>query len=114
MRRQIASRLRRVASALWTAALCAWLVLLIAAGALMLIVVLAIATLAHAAFGWPGVAVVAAFVLAAIFGKDRPPEPTAPRRKRKPLNFNDDPNPWYMQSQYRFHHGPTNNHRGNW
>src|SRR3546814_10184779 len=67
----------------------------------MLIVALIVATLAHAAFGWWGVAVVAAFVLAAIFGKDPPTEPTSPRRKRKGLHLNDDPNPWYMQSQYR-------------
>src|SRR3546814_8167430 len=105
MRRQIVSKLRRAASALRTAMLLAWLILLIAAGALMLIVALIVATLAHAAFGWWGVAVVAAFVLAAIFGKDPPTEPTSPRRKRKGLHLNDDPNPWYMQSQYRFGSG---------
>src|SRR3546814_5756778 len=93
MRLQIVSKLRRAASALRTAMLLAWLSLLIAAGALMLIVALIVATLAHAAFGWWGVAVVAAFVLAAIFGKDPPTEPTSPRRKRKGLHLNDDPNP---------------------
>src|SRR3546814_3211717 len=82
----------------------------IAAGALMLIVALIVATLAHAAVGWWGVAVVAAFVLAAIFGKDPPTEPTSPRRKRKGLHLNDDPNPWYMQSQYRFGSGNSAAH----
>ncbi|ALH83192.1 hypothetical protein ACFSUK_03530 [Sphingobium scionense] len=110
MRRQIVSKLRRAASALRTAMLLAWLILLIAAGALMLIVALIVATLAHAAFGWWGVAVVAAFVLAAIFGKDPPTEPTSPRRKRKGLHLNDDPNPWYMQSQYRFGSGNSAAH----
>src|SRR3546814_14904145 len=81
MRLQIVSKLRRAASALRTAMLFAWLSLLIAAGALMLTVALIVATLAHAAFGWWGVAVVAAFVLAAIFGEDSPPAPTSPRRK---------------------------------
>src|SRR3546814_6424308 len=78
----------------------------------MLIVALIVATLAHAAFGWWGVAVVAAFVLAAIFGKDPPTEPTSPRRKRKGLHLNDDPNPWYMQSPYRFGlgNGAPHNH----
>src|SRR3546814_9253298 len=54
--------------------------------------------------------VVAAFVLAAIFGKDPPTEPTSPRRKRKGLHLNDDPNPWYMQSQYRFGSGNSAAH----
>src|SRR3546814_2036596 len=110
MRLQIVSKLRRAASALFRSMLLAWLILLIAAGALMLIVALIVATLAHAAFGWWSVAVVAAFVLAVIFGKDPPTEPTSPRRKRKGLHLNDDPNPWYMQSQYRFGSGNSAAH----
>src|SRR3546814_20982159 len=102
MRRQIVSKLRRAASALRTAMLLAWLILLIAAGALMLIVALIVATPAHAAFGWWGVAVVAAFVLAALFGKDPPTEPTSPRRKRKSLHLHDQPTPWYLPSHHRF------------
>src|SRR3546814_9700531 len=91
MRRQIVSKLRRASRALRTAMLLAWLILLIASGALMLIVALIIATLAPAAFGWSGVAVVAAFGLAAILGEDPPTAPTSPRRKRKGLPLHDAP-----------------------
>ncbi|MDE0945357.1 MAG: hypothetical protein OSA39_00675 [Sphingobium sp.] len=114
MRRQIANKLRRASRALRTAMNIAWLILLLAIAAILLTVVLAVGALAYFAFGWWGVAVFAAFVLAACFAPEPSPEPTAPQGERKGLNLNDDPNPWYMQSQYRFHHGPTNNHRGNW
>src|SRR3546814_14884836 len=76
----------------------------------MLVVARIVTTLALGAFGCWGVAVVAAFVLAAIFGKDPPTEPTSPRRQRKGLHLNDDPNPWYMQSQYRFGSGNSAAH----
>lgn len=112
MRRQIVSKLRRAGSALWTTMLFAWIVLMLAIAAIMLGAVLALAIGAYYVFGWWGVAVVAVFMVVVCFGKDRP---NVPRRRRKSgLNLNDDPNPWYMQSQYRFHHGPTNNHRGDW
>jgi hypothetical protein len=49
-------------------------------------------------------------VLIVFFGKDPPTEQTGPRRKGKGLNLNDDPNPWYMQSQYRFGSGNSAAH----
>lgn len=113
MRRQIASKLRRVASALSTAMTFAWLALLLAIAAILLIVVLAVGVLAYFAFGWWGVAVVAVFMLIVCFGKDPPAKPTSRRRKRKGFKH-PDPFPWYMQNQNRFHHGPTNHHRGDW
>src|SRR3546814_755770 len=110
MRRQIVSKLRRAASALRTAMLLAWLILLIAAGALMLIVALIVATVSLGFVGVCGVAWVASVVLVATCGKDPPTEPTSPRHKRKGLHLNDDPNPWDMQSQYRFGSGNSAAH----
>src|SRR3546814_18959611 len=98
MRRQIVSKLRRAASALRTAMLLAWIILLIAAGELMLIVALIVAKLAHAAFGWWGVAVVASFVLAAILGKAPPTEPHRPRRTHQCLPPMDAPKQRHSQS----------------
>ena len=49
-------------------------------------------------------------VLIVFFGKDPPTEQTGPRRKGKGLNLNDDPNPWYMLSQYRFGSGNSAAH----
>src|SRR3546814_10244818 len=71
---------------------------------------LAVGLAAYFAFGWLGVGAVAVFVLIVFFGKDPPTEQTGPRRKGKGLNLNDDPNPWYMQSQYRFGSGNSAAH----
>lgn len=111
MRRQIASQLRRAASALWTTMLLAWLALLLAIAIALLIAVIALTAGAYYVFGWWGVAVVALAVIFVCFRKDQPTEATDQGEGFIPK---DDPIPWYMQSQYRFHHGPTNHHRGDW
>ena len=110
MRREIASKLRRAASVLRTVMLWASLALWLAIAATALSVVLAVGLAAYFAFGWLGVGAVAVFVLIVFFGKDPPTEQTGPRRKGKGLNLNDDPNPWYMQSQYRFGSGNSAAH----
>src|SRR3546814_9428838 len=82
---------------LW-ASLALWL----AIAATALIVVLAVGLAAYFAFGWLGVGAVDVFVLIVFFGKDPPTEQTGTRRQGKGLNLEDDPNPWYKQSQYSF------------
>jgi hypothetical protein len=71
-------------------------------------------SLAHfAAFGWLGVREPSSqsFVLIGSL-RQRPTNRTRPARaaSARAFNLNDDPNPWYMQSQYRFGSGNSAAH----
>lgn len=108
MRRQIVSKLRRAGSALWTAMLFAWIVLLLVIAAIVLGAVLALAVGAYYVFGWWGVAVVAVFMVVVCFGKDRP----LPPRAKGTAFPNDTDDTWWWGNHRK--NGPQHwNHRTN-
>lgn len=112
MRLRIPTAVWRAGHAVWSVLRWVWRCVSVAVGVVTFLSVLAIITLLYEAFGWQGFIAIGALVFLCRVMPSRPDAP-APSAKKRGGSLHDK-TPWYMQSQYRFHHGPTHNHRGDW